>query len=235
MNCVFVSAVTDEHFKDDLALTRLYLQVFFPQDVGEAEKLCKKNKREDLFKKLSANFHAINPLKMKRGKAEELVAKPVDYKTALTKFYNEHDKEKVQEVDGELSKAKGKEAILFAVLAEKHNAPNALNAVFEERVKDAVIEDYGSLLKLYLSIFYPACASIAKSMLVKYRGGKESELFSKLSTKFHSFNPLEMEALKHLGKPSMSTIEEAETACTCASPVPRKAPRTVPMSPAVTP
>ena len=54
LNGVFVRQVTDEHLNDVnyLALTTLYLSVFFPQDVNEAEKLVAKHKKEDLYKKL---------------------------------------------------------------------------------------------------------------------------------------------------------------------------------------
>ena len=51
LNGVFVRQVTDEHL-NYLALTTLYLSVFFPQDVNEAEKLVAKHKKEDLYKKL---------------------------------------------------------------------------------------------------------------------------------------------------------------------------------------
>mmetsp|Transcript_19512 Transcript_19512/g.40863 ORF Transcript_19512/g.40863 Transcript_19512/m.40863 type:complete len:164 (+) Transcript_19512:259-750(+) len=73
LNRVFIDSVceancdasNDEYY---LALTTLYLSIFYPQDANQAEALCAtyKGKEEEMYKKLSSNFHAINPLKMKK-------------------------------------------------------------------------------------------------------------------------------------------------------------------------
>lgn len=199
LNRIFLSCVTEEHFKDYVALTTLFLSIFYPQHVQEAAGLCLRNKgnEEKLFQKLSSNFLAINPLKMDRTACktgEEMIfSQTIDYKEVLTAFYSTHDVDKVGEVDDILSKCVGKEAILFSVLALKYSTKNALNAVFEERMKNAteVDKDHLWLLQLYLSVFYPLCTSDAKTMLLKYKGAEE-ELFSKLSTKFQACNALEI-------------------------------------------
>lgn len=244
LNRVFVSRVTEEHFDDFVELTTLYLSIFYPQDVNEAATLCSKHagNEGELFKKLSLNFHAINPLTMDRSDKE--YSRPVEYKAILTAFLLEHDPEQATEAEEILNKCVGKEAILFSVFAAKYDTSNALNAVFQERLTSAQPKDHLSLLKLYISVFHPSILADAKSMLEHYKG-KENELFSRLSTKFRACNPL---VCGELGKDSLDTegvmlIQEDG----CVSPVQRKQGRSpvitpkampknnVPQSPAVTP
>jgi len=121
LNAVFVKLVTDEHHENYLSLTSLFLAVFFPQDTSEATKLCQRYKKEELFKRLSSNFHAINPLKMDRKSSEVYTTKPIDYKQLLTEFYQTNDDSKVADVEETLAKLEGREAILFAMLATKYS------------------------------------------------------------------------------------------------------------------
>lgn len=254
LNAAFMKQVSDEH-DDYVSLTTLYLSIFFPQDVGEAEKLCGKHKKEDLFKKLASNFHALNPLKMSKqadeaNKDKDIVKhQPIDYKELLIKFYSENNAEdKVAEVDEVLMKVKGRESILFSLLASKYETSNALNSVFEERVEDIeMIPDYLSLLKVYLSVFHPAYLPNAKSLLLKNKDNEE-KLFVQLAAKFSGVNALEICGDK-IGKGSLCldsikemVAEETVTECdnnvvgTPQSPQRRAIRRcSVPQSPAVTP
>jgi hypothetical protein len=199
LNRVFVSRVVDEDYNDYEKLTTLYLSIFYPQDVDEARALCTKyvGNENELFKKLSSNFRAINPLLMDRGGVMMRDdAAVVDYKALLIAFYETHDPDQVASVEETLGKCVGKEAILFSVIALKYDTSNALNAVFEERIASVVeqtttVLDYLCLLKLYLSVFHPSCVTDAKTMLDQYQG-KESELFSRLATKFRACNPLDV-------------------------------------------
>ena len=252
LNAAFMKLVSDEHFDDYVSLTTLYLSIFFPQDVGEAEKLCGKHKKEDLFKKLASNFHALNPLKMSKQADEantDIVnQQPIDYKELLIKFYSENNaKDKVAEVDEVLMKVKGRESILFSLLASKYETSNALNSVFEERVEDIeMIPDYLSLLKVYLSVFHPAYLPNAKSLLLKNKDNEE-KLFVQLAAKFSGVNALEICGDK-IGKGSLcldsikELAEDTVTECdnnvvgTPQSPQRRAIRRcSVPQSPAVTP
>ncbi|KAL9181671.1 hypothetical protein ACHAXT_012014 [Thalassiosira profunda] len=248
LNAVFSKAVTDAHFEDHLALTQLYLSVFYPQDIAQAEALCAKykGKEDTLFTKLSSNFCALNPLKKKDdAKEPALTPQPVDYKGLLTAFFQEHDEAKVEEAEAMLAKCpRGKEEVLFSVLASQYSTTNALVSVFEERLKGAECKDHAGLLHLYFSVFHPSKASDAKAMLAQYRG-KEAKLFALLAAKFRACNALE--ACDKLGKPMLGSIGEegeekdAVPAVTedgkggCASP--KRAVRrvAVPASPAVTP
>ena len=231
LNRVFVSRVTEEHFDDYVKLTTFYLSIFYPQDVDEAATLCSKNagNEVELFKKLSSNFRAINPLTMDRP--EKQYTRPVDYKSILTAFLLEHDPEQAMEAEEILNKCVGKEAILFSVFASQYDTSNALNAVFRERLASALPKDHLSLLKLYLSVFHPSILADAKSMLEHYKGAKD-ELFSRLSTKFRACNPLDI-ICGELGKGPLDTIEEVMLIQEdgCVSPVQRKQGR----SPVVTP
>ena len=229
LNRVFLSCVTDEHLKDYVALTTLFLSIYYPQNLQEAAKLCDRNKgnEEKLFKKLSSNFMAINPLKMDRtttttttcktGEEMMMYSPPINYRDVLITFYTTHDADKVEEVDDILSKCIGKEAILFSVLALKYSTTNALNAVFEERMMNGAsqessspVKDHLSLLQLYLSVFHPSCAFDAKTMLLKYKGAEE-ELFLKLSTKFQACNALEVWKAGSYGKRSKDQEETTTT------------------------
>ena len=116
-----------------------------------------------------------------------------------------------------LAKCQGKEAILFSVLAEKHQAMNGLNSVFLARLSDSDCEDNLSLLQLYLSVFHPAYLCEAESMLSKYGGGeKEVErLFAKLAEKFRSTNPLTVR--KIAAKKAVETVTKNDSLETCLS------------------
>jgi hypothetical protein len=213
LNRVFVDRVTDEHYTDYLALSQLYLSIFYPQDVDQAEILCStyKGKEDELFKKLSSNFHAINPLKMNRkSKGEESVGSQPNYKAVLTAFFKEHDEDRVADVDDVLSKCQGKEAILFSVFALKYNTENALNSVFVDRLKATECKDHLALTRLYLSVFHPQCTSDAKSMLAHYQG-REGELFSKLAAKFRACDALKV--CSDIGKSILESIDEAGDVC----------------------
>ncbi|KAL3802476.1 hypothetical protein ACHAW5_009735 [Stephanodiscus triporus] len=147
---------------------------------------------------------------------------PVDYKEILIAFFLKHDAEQTKEAEEILNKCVGKEAILFSVLAFKYDTSNALNSVFKERLKSVQPMDHISLLKLYLSVFHPACLSDATSMLEQCKGA-ENELFSRLLAKFRACNPLYI--FDDIGKGSSLIREDG------CSPIPRKQVR----SPAVTP
>ena len=208
LNAVFVKLVTDDHYEDDnyLALTTLFLSVFFPQDKSEATKLCQRYKKEELFKRLSSNFHAINPLKIDR-KISEVSTKPIDYKQLLSEFYQENDESKVADVEETLAKLEGREAILFAMLATKYQTANALNSVFEERVKNVQITDHLSLLKIYLSVFHPSYLPNAKSLLLKNKGDEE-KLFAELANKFSAVDALDI-CGDSIGKGGLDIINES--------------------------
>jgi hypothetical protein len=238
LNRVFVSRVTEEHFDDYVKLTTLYLSIFYPQDVDEAAMLCSKHvgNEGELFKKLSSNFYAINPLTMDRPEKE--YSRP-DYKALLIEFLLEHDPQQATEAHEILNKCVGKEAILFSVFAFKYDTSNALNSVFQERLTSVQPKDHLSLLKLYLSVFHPSILADAKSMLEHYKGTAD-ELFTRLSTKFRACNPLDI--CGELGKGSLGTIDEVtlieEDGCVgFVSPVRRKQGPTkhFSQSPAVTP
>ena len=85
----------------------------------------------------------------------------------------------------------GRVAILFSVLAFNYDTSNALSAVFRERLTRVQPRDHLSLLKLYLSVFYPSIAVYAKNLLERSNGAV-SELFSRLSTKLRACNPLDI-------------------------------------------
>lgn len=244
LNRVFVSRVVNEDYNDYEKLTTLYLSIFYPQDVDEAKALCVKyvGKEDELFKKLSSNFRAINPLLMDRGgvKQDDAV---VDYKALLTTFYEKHDPDQLVSVEEVLGKCVGKEAILFSVIALKYDTSNALNAVFEERFASVMdgqttIFDHMSLLRLYLLVFHPSCVTDAKTMLDQYQG-KESELFSRLATKFRACNPLDI-CGDSIGSDSLAAAAAAdcislETPCRAFTPNKKPTKKHVEQSPAVTP
>ena len=238
LNRVFVDNLTPEHYDDYSSLTQLYLSIFYPQDIEQAESLSKvyAGKEDELFKRLSANFHSINPLKMKK-KFVERPDERIHYKDVLTTFYREHDADKVADVDDVLSKCRGKESILFSVLAKIYKTSNVLNIVFEERLKGVDCTDHVTLLRLYLSVFHPSRSSDAKGMISKWRGN-EDEMFSELALKFKACNPLDL-ARQH-GKCILDSITEEGTKPTvihedgCVSPNKVRSVR-VPQSPAITP
>lgn len=231
-----------------MALVQLYLSVFYPQDVDQAEKLVRENpgdEKDQLFKKLSTNFLAINPMKHRQSSKSQ----SIDYKKLLLAFYNEHDADKAIEVDDILSKCKGKEAVLFSVYAQQYKRPNALNSVFEDRLRAMDLNDHLGLLILYLSVFHPAKMSSAKPLLSQFQG-KEAKLFSNLAEKFRACDALEV--CSRLGKNLLESIEENESdeektepekvqtvLCDSRYSSPKKSARVgrkgIPPSPAVTP
>ena len=189
LNAVYVkyhSRLSQEQLDDYAALTSLYLSIFRPSDLAEVDTLLEKykGKEDELFSKLASNFHAINPLKIRK------IEQSIDYKQALVAFYEQHDATKVDEVAETLSKCVGKEAIIFSVLAEEHSAMNGLDPILKSSLESNDCNDYVSLLQLYLSIFHPASTAAAESMLSRYGLGREAELFAKLADKFRSTNPL---------------------------------------------
>ncbi|KAL9184190.1 hypothetical protein ACHAXT_002276 [Thalassiosira profunda] len=115
-----------------------------------------------------------------------------DYKLMLTKFYSETDLAKVAGVDALLSKYKGKEPEMFVKLATRYNKPNALNDLFLARLNGIDRKDYRALTKLYIQVFNPAKAASADKYWY-YHKGREDEMFAKLSDKWRTVNPMEVE------------------------------------------
>ena len=68
--------------------------------------------------------------------------------SVLVAFFLEHDAEQAMEVEEILNKCVGKKAILFSVLAFKHDTSNALSALFRERLAIVRPRDHLSLLIL---------------------------------------------------------------------------------------
>ena len=79
---------------------------------------------------------------------------------------------------------------MFVSLAKRYNKPNALNEVFESRLKDIDKNDYLALTTLYLQVFNPTRANGAEKLCTKYKG-KEEAMFADLSSKWYTCNPLE--------------------------------------------
>ena len=213
LNAVYVkyhARLSTDRLGDFTELATLYLSIFRPCDLAEVDTLLDKykGKEDELFSKLASNFHAINPLKIRK------IEQQVDYKQALTAFYEENDASKVDEVDAILAKSAGKEAILFSVLAEKYQATNGLDPVMKARLALAdQCNDYISLLQIYLAIFHPACTSSAESMLARYGFGKEAELFDALSRKFRSTNPLSICKIDRKSDGPETEIKSFDTTC----------------------
>ena len=90
------------------------------------------------MKKMKPNPHDTAPA-LENSNLALNSTKPIDYKHLLTKFYQQHDDSKVSDVEETLAKLEGREAILFAMLASEYTTANALNSVFEERVKNVQI------------------------------------------------------------------------------------------------
>ncbi|KAL7553465.1 hypothetical protein ACHAWF_016746 [Thalassiosira exigua] len=114
----------------------------------------------------------------------------IDYKAVLTKFFQDNSPSKVKEVDSLLQKYKGKESDMFVGLAKKFNTQNALNEVFDSRVKGVDRNDFIALTQLFFEVFSPSRAGSAEKYVAQHKG-KEAELFAKLSYKFYAINPLE--------------------------------------------
>lgn len=182
LNGVFRAKVQNINSEDYRKVTELYLSIFYPSELGELDTLMLRYKGDEksLISKLQANFNACD------------VADPkstVDYAGILTKFLNDADKDRVDEVESTLAKCQGRETILFAVLSKEYKRPNPLNDVFLSRVDSIDTTDYVALARLYLSVFNPKIAYRAEAFVRQYRG-KEAQLFAKLSDKFHAVNPL---------------------------------------------
>jgi hypothetical protein len=79
---------------------------------------------------------------------------------------------------------------MFVSLAKRYNKPNALNEVFESRLKDIDKHDFLALTTLYLQVFNPTRANGAEKLCTKYKG-KEEAMFADLSSKWYTCNPLE--------------------------------------------
>jgi len=179
--------------------------------------------REDDIKALAAADRIggdVTILEMKKKKPNphdtapalensNLAPKPIDYKYLLTKFYQQHDESKVSDVEETLAKLEGREAILFAMLARKYTTANALNSVFEERVKNVQITDHLSLLKIYLSVFHPSVLPNSESLLLTHKGG-EDELFAEMATKFSAVNALDV-CGNSIGKGNESSEEKEDS------------------------
>ena len=79
---------------------------------------------------------------------------------------------------------------MFVSLAKRYNKPNALNEVFESRLKNIDKNDYLALTTLYLQVFNPTRADGAEKLCTKYKG-REEAMFADLSSKWFTCNPLE--------------------------------------------
>lgn len=218
LNEVFTQRMKDIDIKDYQSLTETYLSVFFPSDIQQVGVLLKKYKgnEKELFSKLSDNFHACNPFDM---------PKAINYEQVLTNFLREHDPAKVGDVPSTLKQCKGKEAILFSVLAQRYGAPNALNSVLLSRLESVERPlDTLALAKMYLSVFNPSCVNRAKELLSQYNG-RESDLFAKLAEKFRAINPIEHARIQ----------SDVSRAASKASPCRERSARTnpVPQSPGI--
>ena len=210
LNSIFVSRLSTIDPTNYQALTKLYLSVFFPSDLNEVDNLMKrfKGKENELILKLQSNFNAsaaIDP------------SSEVDYHMILTAFLKDIDPKRIYEVDPILEKCKGREAILFAVLAKEYKASNPLNKVFISRMKSQSMDelDYYALTKLYLSIFNPRITHRTNALLSQYQG-KEFQLFSKLSDKFYAVNPLKLSKNTDDPKTPVESIDgsaDSKTSC----------------------
>lgn len=142
-----------------------------------------KGREKELISKLQVNFNACD--------VSTDPSSDVDYHDILTNFLKMSDPERLHEVDSILEKCKGRETILFAVLAKEYKLPNPLNQVFLARVQSIDAKDYLALTRLFLKIFNPKVIHRAEAFLKKYEGN-EPELFAKLAIKFHAINPLQI-------------------------------------------
>jgi len=143
-----------------------------------------------LSQSLNPNVSKAPTMPKAASASDQKAGSDVDYKSVLTKFYEENSPGKVIEVDSTLQKYKGKEAEMFVALAKKFDKPNALNEVFESRVKAIDSNDYLALTSLYLQVFNPARAGIAEKLWSRNKG-KEAEMFAEYSSKWCTCNPLE--------------------------------------------
>ncbi len=127
LNAVFLTRLESIDATDYLALTELYLSVFYPSDLRAVDSLLKthKGQEKELFSKLAHNFNSCNPLEL---------PSLVDYHQILTSFFELVDPQRVSEVESCLEKCKGRETILFAVLSKEYKNSNPLNEVFISRM-----------------------------------------------------------------------------------------------------
>ena len=58
---------------------------------------------------------------------------------------------------------------MFTSLAKKYDKPNALNVIFESRVKKIDKNDYFALTSLFLEVFNPSRAGQAEKLLSRYK------------------------------------------------------------------
>jgi hypothetical protein len=93
----------------------------------------------------------------------------INYLRLLKTFLDKHAPEKVPDVEQYLKKYSGKEAEMFAGLARKYDAPNALNEVFLSRVGKIDAKDYSALFTLYLTVFNPSRVSNVQEYLNRYK------------------------------------------------------------------
>lgn len=77
----------------------------------------------------------------------------IDYKKLLANFFEANHPARSEEVDATLLQYEGNEEQLFIALAKEYNKPNALNAVFESRVKEIHDSYHTALASLYLQVF----------------------------------------------------------------------------------
>ena len=148
---------------DDIVLVKNDIQIF---EVKRGTALSIGNSR---IKVVDLNFSSSKPTITSSTTSTGPNQLNVDYKKALTKFYQESDPSKVNEVDERCNKYKGKEAEMFVAIAKKYNKPNALNVEFETRVKDIDQSDYLALLTLFIQVFNPSWVTIAEKYLNKYK------------------------------------------------------------------
>ena len=108
---------------------------------------------------------------------------------------------------------------MFAGLAKKNGTPNALNEVFESRVKGIDKSDYLALMSLYLQVFNPSRANSAEQYLAKYKG-KEAEMFAKLASKWNTCNPLDNAASVQVPSPEKHTTLPPVVSVSAPAPSP---------------
>lgn len=111
----------------------------------------------------------------------------------------------------------GREADMFVALAKKYNKPNALNEVFEARVKDFDKSDWLALLKLYLGVFNPSRVDQAETMIAKYKG-KERQMFKTFAARWYACDPSD-DSNKSDNAPK-STVTSQPTKSSLSAPAP---------------
>jgi hypothetical protein len=97
------------------------------------------------------------------------VENDINYPRLLKTFLDKYAPGKAPDVEQYLKKYSGKEAEMFAGLARKFDAPNALNEVFLSRVERIDSKDFSALFTLYLQVFNPSRVSSVQEYLLKYK------------------------------------------------------------------